>query len=218
VTVFAKSTGLLVDAEGDVAEGAEVEPGGRDDDVRLEDLAGGQPDPRLGELLDRVGGHRRLALPVRGEQVAVRQHGDPLLPGPIPRVEVLVDVVARGQLRAHSLDEQRPQLLGGLEGHPGELVELGDVRPAEDLVGPLLGDVERPQRVRQLVGARAGEEERRRPLQHRHVGGVGRDRRDERGRRGARADDHHALAGEVEVLGPGLRGQRPPLRTAASSS
>jgi hypothetical protein len=202
---FGEVDRLAVDGERDPTEEAEVEAGGGDDDVRLELLPGGEPDPGLGERLDGVGDHRRPPLAQCREQVPVGDDGEALLPRAVAGVEVLVDVEPLGEQRAHRLDEERPQLVRGLEGHPGDLVALGDVGAPEDLVGPLVGDVQGPQGLRQLVGLGAGEEERRRPLEHRHVSGGLRHGRDEGRRRRAGADDDDALAGVVQVVGPLLR-------------
>src|SRR6185436_2174203 len=50
----------------------------------------------------------------------------------------------------------------------------------------------------------------RRALQHRHVGGAGGERGNERHRGRAAADDDDALAGDVEAFGPELRADQRP--------
>ena len=52
---------LAIDRESDVTEDIEVEPGCRDDDVRLELNARLQEDALLGERVDLVGDDRCLA-------------------------------------------------------------------------------------------------------------------------------------------------------------
>ena len=89
-----------VDGERDVAEDREVEAGGGDHDVGRDLLTGADLDAVLGERLDRVSDDGGLALAQRREQVAVRDDGDALLPRPVARGEVLVDVEALGQQRA----------------------------------------------------------------------------------------------------------------------
>ena len=77
---------------------------------------------------------------------------------------------------------------------------------AQDLVRPVLGDVERAQRARRARascgGARKYDGERCSIVT---CAAFLRDRRDQRRGRRAGADDDDALAGEVEVLGPLLR-------------
>ena len=90
---------------------------------------------------------------------------------------------------------------GALREHLPELQALA----ADDLVDPLLLDLERAQLVGEVVDVAAGDEVGRRALQHGDVAGVVGDRRDQGRGRGARADDHHRLALAVEVFRPGLR-------------
>ena len=157
------------------------------------------------ERLDLVGDDRGLSLLDRLEQVAVGQHRDALLPRAVARVEVLLDVEALGQLGAGRVDQELARHLRLLEAHlRHEVLHLEDLA-ADDLVGPLVGDLEVAQRVGQLVGVRPRDEERGRPLEHRHVRAVVGDVRDERGGRGAGADHHDLLVGEVDLVGPLLR-------------
>ena len=120
VTRSGKSTGSPSTVNGDVAEGRQVEAGGGDDDVGLDLLARADPDPLLGERLDRVGDDRGLPLPQRREQVAVRDDGDALLPRAVARGEVLLDVEALGQQRRIASMRNVVQLLGRLERRPCE--------------------------------------------------------------------------------------------------
>jgi len=62
---------LAVDGKADVAEHAEVEAGGADDNVGVEHLARLQPDAAFGEGFDLVRDHRGLAFADALEQVGV---------------------------------------------------------------------------------------------------------------------------------------------------
>ena len=57
------------------------EPGGGDDDVRLELLAGFEPDPGLREGLDLIGLDRGSAVAQRVQQVAAEHGAQALVPG-----------------------------------------------------------------------------------------------------------------------------------------
>ena len=134
-----------VHVEVDVAEARQLNAGGDDDDVGLQDVAGRQLDAVRHEALDGVGDHRRLARADRREKVAVRQQTEAFSPRPVAGREVLLHVVAFGQRRGGHADQflrhhlrlgQRP-----LRHHPPELEDL----PLLDAMDPLLRHVERPQ-------------------------------------------------------------------------
>src|SRR6185437_8623265 len=84
---------LAVDAEFDVAGGAEVEAGRGNDDVGFQRLAGFQQNAAPGKAVDFVGDHRGPAGLDGLEQIAVRNEGDALPPGTVTRREVGRDVV-----------------------------------------------------------------------------------------------------------------------------
>jgi len=138
------------------------------------------------------------------EEVAVRDEGDPLAPRPVPRGEVGLEVVVLAQDGLDPFEQLGLEGLRLLERHPRDVGLVVEDLAADDLVDPGLVDLELPQRVGQLVGVAAGHEVGGGPLEHRdvlHLGGHGRD---ERCRRGHRADDDHPLVRVIEVLGPGL--------------
>ena len=184
---------FAVDGERDVAEDRQVETRGGDDDVGRDLLTGADLYPVLGERVDGVGDDRGLPLAQRREQIAVRDDGDALLPRAVAGGEMLVDVEALGQQRAHGLDEERVQLVGRLERHPGQRLLLRDVLPAHDLVHPLVGEVEWFQLHGELVFRGRGEEVGGGALQHRHVLSFLGYRGDQRRGRGAGADHHDPL-------------------------
>jgi hypothetical protein len=202
---FGEVDRLAVYGERDVTEDRHIEAGGGDDDVGGDLLTGADPYPVLGERLDGVGDDRGLPLAQRREQIAVRDHGDALLPRAVAGREVLVDVEALGQQWAHGLDQESMQLVGRLERHPGQRLLLRDVLPAHDLVHPLVGEIEWFQLHGELVFRGRGEEVGGGALQHRHVLRVRGYRGDQRRGRRAGADHNHALAREVELLRPPLR-------------
>ena len=195
---------LAVHLEGDVPHHRQAEARGGDDDVGLQHVAGLQQNAVLGEALDLVGDHRGLARRDALEQVGVRHEGQALLPGAVAGGEVL-HVEAFGQDRSDVLEDLVLHGVGIFPGHVGEhALVLEDLAP-HDLVGPLLGDLQVAQGVGQLVGVAPGGEIGRRALQHGHVASLGRQGRDQGGRRRARADHHHLLVRIVQVFGPGLR-------------
>ena len=166
-----------------------------------------QPDALRLEALDLVGDHRGLALAHALEQVGIGHEGDALLPGPVARVEVLVDLglVARAERGAHAGQQFLAHHLGLGHAAPGERGLVEQHLAAHDLVRPLVRDLQLAQHVGQLVGIAPGDEEGGRALQHGDVRALLGDRRDQRRRGRARADDHHLLAVQRQVLGPGLR-------------
>ena len=115
----------------------------------------------LGERLDGVGDDRGLPLAQGREQVTVRDDGDALLPRAVAGSEVLVDVEALGQQRAYRLDEERVQLVGRFQRRPGQPVGLRHVLAAQDLVRPLLGDVQGRAASRRARASWAGRSSRR---------------------------------------------------------
>ena len=203
-TLLGQVDGLAVHGQRHPAEREQAQPGRGDDDVRVQLGPGGQPDPGLGERLDRVGHHRRPARPDRGEQVAVRDEAEPLVPGVVRGPEVGVDRVAVRQLPAYA----RPSAAAASAGAPA--ARAGRAAICMPTFLP------RPRRVASLSGsrlcsspaARPGRQRHhvaRRALQHRHVRRVGGHRRDQGDRGRAAADHHHPRAGVVEVGGPVLR-------------
>ena len=163
-----------------------------------------------GERVDPVGHDRRVAPADRPEQVSVGHQAQALVPGVVRRTEVGVDVVPVGQLGHRRLADQAPHQV---RAAPAELVEAGDqqdVLPPGDAVGHGTGKEPACPR-RQSVAAGHGQHVGRGALQHRHVRGVGGDRRHQGHRSGTTADHHHPLVGEVEVVRPVLRVHDPAL-------
>jgi hypothetical protein len=66
-----------------------VEPGGGDDDVRIEVGTRTQGDPGLRERVDLVGDDRRRTIAQGGEQVAVRDQAQSLVPRVVARRQVV---------------------------------------------------------------------------------------------------------------------------------
>src|SRR3712207_7972835 len=66
----------------------------------------------------------RLAVFDGLEEIAVGHQRDPLLPRPVPRVEVLVDVEPIGQYRLHSLDQHLANQLWLLVGQDRKSTRL----------------------------------------------------------------------------------------------
>src|SRR5439155_1361936 len=127
---FRKFDLAAVDGEPDAAEDQELESGGGDDDVGGEFGTGLQAQARLGEPGDVVGDHGDPALADRGEQVAVGDEAQSLVPRLVARLEMRVDVVAGGQLTDRRLAEHRLDDTGAA---PAELV---DQRTDEDVLPP----------------------------------------------------------------------------------
>ena len=99
--------------EGDVAQHAQVEPGGGGDDVGFEDLAGLQQDTLRNEAVDVVGDHAHRAGADRRQHVAVRQDGDalaPIRPGFTHRFSIYDDEeqlsIIKSAYRGLGLDEK----------------------------------------------------------------------------------------------------------------
>ena len=137
------------------------------------------------------------------EQVAVRNEAHALVPGIVGRGEVGGDVVVRPEVVAHPAQDAPPGLGGALAGEIVEEDRHQHVAPAHEAIGERLGQPS-PQVVGQRVHRRARDHIARRPLQHGDVACGARERRDEGHRRRPAADHHHAPAGVVQVLRPGL--------------
>ena len=195
---------LAVDGEIDVAQHVEIEAGGGDDDVGLELLAGLQANAGLGEALDLVGDHRGLAGPDALEEIAVRHEGDALPPRPVGRREVGVHVVVGAEMGAHAAQQFLLHDFRLFERAAREHGLVVQDLAAHDLVDPGFVDLELAQRIGEVVGVAGGAEIGRRALQQGDVAALARDRRHQRGGRGARTDDDDLLAGIVEILRPGL--------------
>src|SRR4029077_4261334 len=90
---------LAVDHEVHVAQHTEIEGGGRDGDVGIDDVAGLQQNARLSEDFDFICDDRCPADADRLQEVAVGDKGDTLPPWPVARGEVGCDVVVRPQMR-----------------------------------------------------------------------------------------------------------------------
>ena len=153
--------------------------------------------------LDGVGDDRGPALAQRAEQVAVGHHAEPLVPRVVARLEVHVDVDVAGSCARAALRTSRLTSSGRRRASWKVADAAEDVGPAH----------ERDRRAASAAcaagvanGSRAGRETT-------YVGdrcsivtwpAVVGQRRHQRDRRGAAADDHDLLAGVVEVLGPVL--------------
>ncbi len=181
-----------------------LQPGGGDDDVGRELLAGAQLEPLLGEALDLVGDHGGLAGADRLEEIAVGHQAEPLVPRIVARGEMLLDVDVRPEFGFRHPDDH---LLGAFGFAPRGVVEIHlqqDVLPASQPMRETLGQFG-VHPVGDLVLRRPRHDVGGRALQHRDMGGGVRHRRHQRHRRGAAADHHHALAVVGEVLRPLLR-------------
>ena len=92
------------------------------------------------------------------------------------------------------------EALAELEQRLGQQHVLGADQPVGELVGQPVA-----QGVGELVHPGRDRDPRRRALEHRDVLGLAGHRRHQGDRGGAAADDHDALAGVLQVLGPELR-------------
>ncbi|CAB4728548.1 unannotated protein [freshwater metagenome] len=199
-----KVHGLVVHAERDIPEHAEVETGCGDDDVGLELAAGLGEDALLGKPIDLVGHHLGLAGLDPLKKVTVGNEGKTLLPRAVARREVL-HVVPLGQVRLHVGEEHLAQLFGLVERHLGDGFLIVQDPAAHDLVDPLLGHLKLTQLIRKVVAVASGPEIRWRSLQHVHLAGRRRHCGHHRCCGCPRADDDHCLVGVVEIGRPGLR-------------
>ena len=114
-------------------------------------------------------------------------------------------VVALGQARLDAGDEL---LLEGVRVGSRALDQVGPIPhdlAAHDLVDPCLVDFQLAQLIGQCIGIAAGGEIRGRALQHGDVRTTVGKRWYEGRRRRPRADHGHALAGEIDRIGPMLR-------------
>ena len=193
---------LAVDGEVHLADGDELEPGRGDDDVRVDALAGRQPDAGLVEALDRVGHDRCLARVDRAVQVAVRDQAQPLIPRVVVRREVLLDHLVAERVTGHA-EQLLAHLVGVGARAPVEERLQRRVLAARDRVRDTLGQ-HLAERVRDRVAVRPGDDVGGRALQHGDVGGVVGHRRHEGHRGRTRSDHHHSPARVVEVVGPVL--------------
>ena len=151
-----------------------------------------------------IGDDRDATVADRLEQVAVGHDAQALVPRVVARREMGVDVEVRRELALELLAEQPLHSGGPAATEAVDAQGEQHVLPAGDAVSQLVRQdaFEQPgQRVargqRDDVAGRA--------LEHRHVGGAFGERRDQRHRGRAAADDDHALAAVVGVLGPELR-------------
>ncbi len=195
---------LPVDLEADIAQDAEVEAGGRDDDVRLKFPARFQADAVLRECLDLVGDDRRLARFDALEDVAIGDEGDALPPWPVGWGEVLLHVEVRPQVGSDAVDQLLLHGFGLFEGAAREDLLVVQELAADDLVDPGLVDLQLAKGVGEVVHVAAGNEVGRRTLEDGDMAAVGRHRGHDGGGGGAGADDEDVLALVVEVLRPGL--------------
>ena len=142
----------------------------------------------------------------RLEQVAVGHEAEALVPRVVARLEVRVDVVAGRELRSTPLRMQRLDAAAGARRLSWK-TSVVDQRRSSSARSRYASSRGSTRRSRSASGSLAGQRDdvARRALQHRHVRGRLRHRRDERDRRGAAADHDDALARVVEVLGPVLR-------------
>ena len=109
-----------VHGEGDITEDAQVQARGRNDYLGRKRVTGLQLDPLFRERGDLVG--YESDLPGRNflEQVAVRNQGQALLPGPVLRREMLLDVEVLGKEPPDAIDQFRLYELGLLPGEADE--------------------------------------------------------------------------------------------------
>ena len=195
--------GLTVHHEVRVPEELHVESRGGHDHVRVQMAPGCQLDPVRREALDGVR-HDLGVLPADGaEEVPVRCGAQPLVPRVVLRREVLVHREGGAQVLHRTAVQQ---LAHGLRAASAELVDrhaAGDVAPAVGRAGQA-GRQAASQPDARLVPARHRGHVRGRALEHAHPGAAVHERGDQGDGRGAAADDHHTLAGHVQVLGPVL--------------
>ena len=197
------------------AESQQVEPGCRDDQVGRQLLAGREPHARLGEGLELAGDDRGPAGRDRLEEIAVGHETDALVPGVVARVEVGVDVVVLRKLAAHALADQAAHPPRPAAARLVEEERHQHVLPAHDRVDGL-GREHAPQAIGERITSRERDHVARRALEHRHVLGAVRHRRDERDGGGAASDHHDPLARVVDVAGPVLRVDDPALEALAA--
>ena len=202
---------LAINAEVDVAQHIEIEACSRHDHVSIELRTRFQLQACGIEGLDLVGHHRCLTLAHALKKIAIRDEGDPLFPGLVVRCEMLGNVEVFAQEGLDPAQQLARDRLGLCDAPAGEEGLIVQDFPAHDFVDPFFLDVELAQRVGQHIGIAPGDEEGGRALQHRDMLTATCNGRHHRGGRGARADHHHFLAGEVEPLRPSLRMNDAPL-------
>ena len=170
----------------------------------VELLAGDETQTGLGEALDGVGDHVGLAGAHRLEQIAVGHETEALIPRVVGRREMRIHGDAGRQSLRHLSAEKLARLL---REATAKLVE----RQAHHHVLRPHRAMRRlcRQHLAQLVGDRIlGRERRdvaRRALEHGDMLRLLGQRRHQRDRGGAAADDDHLLAAVVEILRPPLR-------------
>ena len=188
-----------------VAHDRQLEARGGDDHVTVDAVPGLQLNALFVELRNVIGDHGRLACADGLEQVTVRHKGHALLQRLVRGREMPLHVVALGQARLDAGDEL---LLEGVRVGSRALDQVGPIPhdlAAHDLVDPCLVDFQLAQLIGQCIGIAAGGEIRGRALQHGDVRTTVGKRRYEGRRRRPRADHGHALAGEIDRIGPMLR-------------
>ena len=147
---------------------------------------------------------RRAAVGDRFEYVRVRRQAQALLPRVVRRCEVLVDVVALGQVAFEASAQDRLRGFGAPAAELEAQQHQQHVLPAHEVICDAQWQ-HALQFARDRVFGRQRDDVRGRALEHRHVRRRLRHRRHERHRRRTAADHHHALARVVDVLRPLLR-------------
>ena len=165
----------------------------------------------IGEGLNLVGHHAGQTPADAHKQIAIRNDRDPLLPGAVAGREMPVEV----KLVSEQLPRGRQQFgldrLGLLcrAAHEFFLVQQ-DFLP-DNLVGPLIGYIQRPQHLCQLVGIGPGVEVGRRPLQHGDMPALAGHRGNQGRGGGTGAYYQHLHVAVIQIFGPQLGVHDPPL-------
>ena len=163
-----------------------------------------QADATSLELRDLIGDDLGLAGGDGVEQIGIGHEAQALIPGVVTRREVGFEIIVSRQQLCEAFQQQFPYLAGVDSRLLVEILAERDILPAHDVVRHLRGQ-DGFERIGDGIAAGAGHHPRGGALQHGDVrGGIG-HRRHQRDRRGARSDDHDALAFVVERFRPELR-------------
>lgn len=194
----------VVDGDGGSAADLEFQAGGRDDEVRGEELPGVHFYARGGDALDGAGGDVRLAGAEGLEEFRVGVETEALFPGVVARVEMRIMRDILGEALLRFFPDQVPSGVREAAAEIDEELrhdeefradEAEDEPGGEDFCHPGGGGVDGGPRE-DVAGT---------PLEHGYVGGLFRQNGDEGDGGGAAADDNDLPTRVVVLFGPELR-------------
>ena len=204
--------GLPVHRKGDPAQGLEGQPGGRDDHIGLHTFAGRHLDPAFGEPGNGVGHNRCIPAPNGLKEITVGDQRNPLPPGFVPGREMGGDIIAGTQMRPGRRDQLCGHGIGLFQRAPPHVLGFVQKPPPHDFVKPLVRQIQRPQRLGEIVRVGARKVIGRGSLHHGHMPGHLGDGRDQRRGRGPGPDHGNFLVRQVQIVRPVLRMHNRPLK------